>query len=85
MSVAAASDLQRLRWQCRRGLRELDLLLQQFLDAQAGQLDAPTTAAVLRLLEYPDAVLLEWLLGRQIPSDTEVASLVQRIRSSPAP
>lgn len=77
--------MNRLRWQCRRGLRELDLLLQQFLDAQTDRLDAHTTAAVLRLLEYPDAVLLEWLLGRQIPSDMEVAALVQRIRSSPAP
>ena len=31
--------MNRLRWQCRRGMRELDLLLQRFLDAQ-GDLDA---------------------------------------------
>lgn len=72
----------RLRWQCRRGMRELDLLLLQFLDTAT--LDAHTARIFNRLLEYPDAVLLEWLLGRQIPSDTEVAQLVQRIRGTPA-
>jgi len=77
--------MNRLRWQCRRGMRELDLLLQRFLDAQGERLDAQTAALLLRLLEYPDTVLLEWLLGRQIPSDTEVATLVQRIRSTVAP
>ncbi len=85
-SVAnAVFGMNRLRWQCRRGMRELDLLFQQFLDAQGGRLDAQTAASMLRLLEYPDAVLLEWLLGRQIPSDMEVAALVRRIRSAAAP
>ncbi len=80
-----ASGMNRLRWQCRRGMRELDLLFRQFLDTQGGALDTQTAALLLRLLEYPDAVLLEWLLGRQIPSDTEVAALVRRIRSTAAP
>lgn len=81
----SASGMNRLRWQCRRGMRELDLLLQQFLDAQGGRLDERAAASLLRLLDYPDAVLLEWLFGRQIPSDTEVAALVERIRSAAAP
>jgi antitoxin CptB len=77
-------DLNRLRWQCRRGMRELDLLLLQFLDTGYADLDATGAQAFLRLLDSPDAVLLEWLLGRQRPSDKEVADVVQRIRGAAA-
>ena len=77
-------DLNRLRWQCRRGMRELDLLLLQFLDHGYSDLDKPAAQAFLRLLDCPDALLLEWLLGRQRPSDKEVADVVQRIRGAAA-
>lgn len=74
------TELNRLRWQCRRGMRELDILLLQFLDAGYAELDRQAAQAFNRLLDCPDALLLEWLLGRQLPSDKEVADVVQRIR-----
>lgn len=79
-----ATDRGRLRWQCRRGMRELDLLLLQFLDAEGSNLDSTGQSVFERLLATPDAVLLEWLLGRQTPSDKEVAQFVQRIRRAAA-
>lgn len=78
-------EYNRLHWQCRRGMRELDLLLQGFLEQCHGSLDAATLEHFETLLDYPDAVLLEWLLGRQIPSDREVAQLVRHIRDTAAP
>lgn len=81
---SAATELNRLRWQCRRGMRELDLLLQQFLDSGYADLDAQAAQAFARLLDCPDALLLEWLLGRQRPSDKDVADVVQRIRCAAA-
>ncbi len=77
------SEYNRLHWQCRRGMRELDLLLQGFLEHSFATFDASMQKTFETLLNYPDAVLLEWLLGRQIPSDREVAQLVQRIRNTP--
>lgn len=74
----------RLRWQCRRGMRELDLLLLRFIERGCDGLDRDGIVAFERLLECPDALLLEWLLGRQIPSDKEVADVVRRIRSAAA-
>ena len=65
-------------------MRELDLLLQGFLRQRRDGLDAVSQARFETLLNYPDAVLLEWLLGRQIPSDREVAELVRDIRDSAA-
>jgi antitoxin CptB len=74
----------RLYWQCRRGMRELDLLLQEFLDHGWSGLSPPARAAFVRMLDYPDALLLEYLMGRRVPSDREVADVVVRIRSPAA-
>ena len=75
----------RLAWQCRRGMRELDVLLKGFLEQRFEGLDANGRNSFARLLEYPDAVLLEWLMGRMIPADKDIASIVQDIRHSAAP
>jgi antitoxin CptB len=74
----------RLAWQCRRGMRELDVLLQGFLEQRYEQLDARERDSFTRLLGYPDAVLLEWLMGRMVPADKDVASIVQDIRHTAA-
>jgi antitoxin CptB len=75
----------RLAWQCRRGMRELDVLLNGFLKHRYARLDANERDSFARLLEYPDAVLLEWLMGRMIPADKDVADIVQEIRHTAAP
>lgn len=66
-------------------MRELDLLLLHFVEHRYAELNASAAVAFARLLDSPDAVLLEWLLGRQIPSDKEVADVVRLIRFRPAP
>jgi antitoxin CptB len=78
------SDLSRMRWKCRRGMLELDLLLGAFLDSGFEELDASGRRLFDQVLDYPDAVLLEWLMGRIQPTDKDVAELVERIRSSAA-
>lgn len=75
----------RLAWQCRRGMRELDLLLNGFLEKRFEGLDAHARDSFVRLLDYPDAVLLEWLMGRMVPTDKDVANIVQDIRHTAAP
>ncbi|MFO7808052.1 succinate dehydrogenase assembly factor 2 [Guyparkeria sp.] len=70
----------RLRWRCRRGLRELDLLLAPFAERQLPRL-APDELDVLdRLLTVADQDLQSWFLGRERPSDDALAELVSRIR-----
>ena len=75
----------RLAWQCRRGMRELDVLLQGFLEHRFEGLDAQQRNGFARLLEYPDAVLLECLMGRMVPADRDVATIVRDIRYTAAP
>ena len=76
------SEEDRLRWKCRRGMLELDLLLKDFLDRDFDALDDQGRRRLDQLLDYPDAVLLEWFMGRIRPTDKDVAQLVDRIRSA---
>jgi antitoxin CptB len=76
------SELARMRWKCRRGMLELDLLLRDFLDRGYQDLDEAGQRLFDRILDYPDAVLLEWMMGRIRPTDKDVAQLVDKIRSA---
>jgi antitoxin CptB len=85
MTEEPSHSRNRLAWQCRRGMRELDVLLKGFLEQRFEQLDSRERDSFTRLLGYPDAVLLEWLMGRMVPADKDVASIVQDIRHTAAP
>ena len=78
------SELARMRWKCRRGMLELDLLLGDFLDSGYQRLDESQRRRFDAMLDYPDAVLLEWFMGRIRPADKDVAQLVEKIRSAAA-
>ena len=75
-------DRNRLGWQCRRGMRELDELLMCFLARRYSGLDAGKQRTFELLLDYPDAVLLELLMGRMMPADRDVANIVHDIRNT---
>ncbi len=60
-------DLDRIRWRCRRGLLELDLVLEAFLERGYSRLDAGQRRLFNELLEQPDNDLLDLALGRNEP------------------
>ena len=76
-------EFSRLYWQCRRGMLELDILLQRFMKTRFHRLRTEQRQALERLLTSPDQLLLEYLMGRTIPIDKEVADIVQQIRTTP--
>lgn len=67
MSYPENEAVRRLRWQCRRGMLELDILLTRFLDERYAALSAPEQAGFRYLLEQPDHNLLAWFQRRQEP------------------
>jgi antitoxin CptB len=69
----------RTRWRCRRGLLELDLFLQQFLERDFPHLTKRELAALARLLELPDPELLDYCNGAAQPNDPELQALVDKI------
>lgn len=70
----------RLVWACRRGMLELDLLLNKFLKGAYEGLEDADKALFARLLGCQDPELFQWLLGSEVPVDPDLASMVKRIR-----
>ena len=73
--------LARLRWRCRRGMLENDLILERFLDACGASLAAADVAALDLLLDYSDNDLWDILSGRMEPADISLLPLVGCLRS----
>ncbi len=73
----------RLLWRCRRGLKELDVLLERYTRAAFPGAGAAERRALARLLERPDPELAGYLLGGGVPSDPELARLCARIAAAP--
>ena len=77
-------DIDRIRWRCRRGLLELDLVLEAFLARGYGRLDAGERVLFDELLEQPDNELLDLALGRLEPA-ARYRAIVDRLRADSAP
>jgi succinate dehydrogenase flavin-adding protein (antitoxin of CptAB toxin-antitoxin module) len=60
-------------------MKELDVLLERFARRELPGASAQQRQTLTRLLELPDPVLVDYLLGQEIPPDPELASLVSRI------
>lgn len=79
MTATAAAELNRLRWRCRRGMRELDVLLERYVRDHWPGADAERRAAFLRLLDLPDPELADLCLGRVATADPALAAVVGEI------
>ena len=68
-----------LRWQCRRGMRELDELLLAYLERHYDRADAREKAAFRGLLELSDPELMSYLLQYDKPAAEITARVITRI------
>ena len=71
----------RLRWGCRRGMLELDLILIPFFDQYFDGLDTETQQVLEQLLTHPDPDLFQWLMGYSVPTEGHLVALVEMIRA----
>ena len=76
----SSTEMQRLKWQCRRGMLELDLLLGRFLEESYAALDEAQQQAFARLLQESDQDLQGWLLGKTEPVDAEFKKINKKIK-----
>ncbi len=77
-------EARRLLWRCRRGMKELDVLLERFARIELPLATPEQRSIFARFLELPDPVLVDYLLGQETPPGPELAELVRRI-AAPAP
>jgi antitoxin CptB len=77
------SEINKLRWHCRRGSLELDLILSRYLDTVYALATPTEQQAFQRLLDLEDTDLLRYLLGEDTPPDIDLVNLVQVLRLMP--
>ena len=82
-SVTRRIRLDRARWRCRRGMKELDVLLERFAARALDRLDDAGLDALERLLGEPDQDVHAWLVPApgSPPPPPEMRGIVALVRS----
>lgn len=75
-------DMDRLRWQCRRGMLELDEILSNYLNQRFAAASAVEQAQFRRLLQFEDPVLNNWLLLSVTPDEPALALILEQLRTT---
>jgi antitoxin CptB len=74
------AKLDQVRWRCRRGLLELDLILRRFNDQHLGELAPDELAYFTELLALPDPDLLDLVMGRSMPAESRYPHMLDLLR-----
>ncbi|HAY45092.1 MAG TPA: succinate dehydrogenase assembly factor 2 [Gammaproteobacteria bacterium] len=69
----------KLRWRCRRGVRELDVLLTRFLDQTYDTLSNSQKLAFCSLLEVQDPIIMDWIFARSSSDEEDVQDIVKQL------
>ncbi len=75
-------ELERARWRCRRGLLELDIVLQRFIDRYYAQLDESGLEQFERLLALPDNDLWDLITARLGNTDDNWQQVLELLQKS---
>ncbi len=74
------SEVGRLRWRCRRGMKELDVLLERWLARHGSVAGASEIGAFEALLDLQDPELARYLLAGEPHPEAALRSVIERIR-----
>lgn len=80
-SAQDARQFDRLKWRCRRGLLELDVVLKDFLDRRYSNLTPAEQEAFEKLLTTSDETLLAYVQGKQNPPEKELMQIIAKLRN----
>ncbi len=75
-------ELERVRWRCRRGLLELDIVLGRFVEQRYAGLDEAQQAAFDELLDMPDTVLWDMIAGREAPAQESQRAVLEWLKAA---
>ncbi|MBD9355666.1 FAD assembly factor SdhE [Methylomonas albis] len=78
-----SENINKLRWRCRRGTLELDLMLLRYLENRYLAAEPTEQQEFLLLLELEDTELMRYLMGEQLPEFESLTKLVLAIRALP--
>jgi len=74
--MSQAACLGRLRWKCRRGMLELDMLLEEFCSTHLERLPEEELTTFDYLLDTPDPELYSWMIGQAVSSNLQFQAFI---------
>ena len=80
MTATADGNMARLRWRCRRGMRELDVMLARYLDRVWATASPAERDAFMQLVDLQDPDLFGYLVGRTSPVEESQRAVIACIR-----
>lgn len=72
--------LERVRWRCRRGMLEMDILLGRFVEQRYAQLDAQQRVAFDELLDLSDTELWDMVRGDKAPQQARQLEVLEWLK-----
>jgi antitoxin CptB len=75
-------ELERVRWRCRRGLLELDIVLGRFIEQRYATLDEAQQIAFDELLDMPDTELWDMITGKEAPQQESLRTVLEWVRTA---
>ncbi len=72
-------NLHKLAWRCRRGTKELDVLMQKFLDKYYQTATPELQCAFEMMLDMQDPELYDLLIGRKKSNNQNINKVIEYI------
>ena len=73
-------NLSRLRWLCRRGMKELDVLMTRYLDEYYETASEADQQHFVELLDWQDPELFSVMVGRTTADDENMQAFIDKLR-----
>ena len=77
-----AEEIPRLKWLCRRGVKELDIIMSHYLEYSFLEAPAAEQKAFRELLAIEDPILFQLVVGKEKSYDEEQDKLLARLRTA---
>jgi antitoxin CptB len=74
------SDMSRLRWRCRRGTKELDIVMKRYLQERYETASAEEQASFNALLDIEDPIIFDWLMDKTQAEDENLQAIVEILK-----
>lgn len=71
----------RLLWRCRRGIKEMDILLESFMEKYYPDLAESDKKIFETLLDEADPDIMNWIMGRTIPENRAYQPIIELLQS----
>ena len=73
------SEMGRLRWQCRRGMKEVEVVLLPYLESRYASAGEREQRLFKQLLACHDVDMFEWFTYRDKPTDIDLIEIVGKV------